>query len=119
MPILGPCEPLCAPLAGGVGTLPLPGGFPGVCGLCAELSEAWETPISGGKRCGGRKQEKALALLLRLGGHFRPQCGRFPGAGLTLFRIAQTAIDAVSRKTGEYPRRCGIFADAATNLGGV
>ena len=35
--------------------------------------------------CDDEEQEKALALLLRLGGHFRPQCGRFPGTGLTLF----------------------------------
>ena len=28
--------------------------------------------------CDDDKQEKALALLWRLGGHFRPQCGRFP-----------------------------------------
>ena len=31
------------------------------------------------------EQEKALALLLRLGGHFRPQCGRFQGLELALF----------------------------------
>ena len=30
-------------------------------------------------------QEKALALLLRLGGHFRPQCGRFRELELALF----------------------------------
>ena len=32
-----------------------------------------------------KEQEKALALLLRLGGHFRPQCGRFQGLELALF----------------------------------
>ena len=31
------------------------------------------------------EQEKALALLLRLGGHFRPQCGRFRELELALF----------------------------------
>ena len=31
------------------------------------------------------EQEKALALLLRLGGHFRPQCGRFQELELALF----------------------------------
>ena len=31
------------------------------------------------------EQEKALALLWRLGGHFRPQCGRFQGLELALF----------------------------------
>ena len=65
-------------------------------------------PISGqasgrGPR-GDEEQEKALALLLRLGGHFRPQCGRFQRTGLTLFPVAKTAIDAVFGKTGEYPR---------------
>ena len=29
--------------------------------------------------CDDEEQEKALALLLRLGGHFRPQCRRFQG----------------------------------------
>ena len=29
--------------------------------------------------CDDEEQEKALALLLRLGSHFRPQCGRFRG----------------------------------------
>ena len=33
----------------------------------------------------GTRQEKALALLLRLGGHFRPQCGRFRELELALF----------------------------------
>ena len=65
-------------------------------------------PISGkalgGRPRGAEEQEKALALLLRLGGHFRPQCGRFQGTGLTLFQVAKTAIDAVFGKTGEYPR---------------
>ena len=47
------------------------------------------SPLWGGnegyRACDDEEQEKALALLLRLGGHFRPQCGRFPGTGLTLF----------------------------------
>ena len=30
--------------------------------------------------------------------------GGFRGRGLTLFRVAKTAIDAVFGKTGEYPR---------------
>ena len=45
--------------------------------------------------------------------------GSFRGQGLTLFRNAQTTIDAVSRETDEYPRRCGTFADAITDLGGI
>ena len=36
------------------------------------------------------KQEKALALFWRLGGHFRPQCGRFPGTGADAFPDRQT-----------------------------
>ena len=31
------------------------------------------------------EQEKALALLWRLGGHNRPQCGRFQGTGADAF----------------------------------
>ena len=66
------------------------------------------SPLWGGNEgcgaCDDEEQEKALALLLRLGGHFRPQCGRFQGIGLTLFQVAKTAIDAVFGKTGEYPR---------------
>ncbi len=46
-------------------------------------------PLWGGNEgygaCDDEKQEKALALLLRLGGHFRPQCGRFQGLELALF----------------------------------
>ena len=45
--------------------------------------------------------------------------GGFQGRKLTLFQTAKPAVDAISRKTGEYPRRCGIFADAITNLGGI
>ena len=45
--------------------------------------------------------------------------GGFRGHGLTLFRNAQTTIDAVSREADEYPRRCGTFADAITDLGGI
>ena len=41
------------------------------------------SPLRGGNEgcgaCDDEEQEKALALLWRLGGHFRPQCGRFQG----------------------------------------
>ena len=41
------------------------------------------SPLWGGNEgcgaCDDEEQEKALALLWRPGGHFRPQCGRFPG----------------------------------------
>ena len=47
------------------------------------------SPLWGGNEgygaCDDDKQEKALALLWRLGGHFRPQCGRFPGTGADAF----------------------------------
>ena len=51
----------------------------------SEFSPLW----GGNKGCGAcddEEQEKALALLWRLGGHFRPQCGRFQGLELALFR---------------------------------
>lgn len=35
--------------------------------------------------CDDEEQEKALALLWRLGGHNRPQCGRFQGTGADAF----------------------------------
>ena len=47
------------------------------------------SPLRGGNEgygsCDDEEQEKALALLLRLGGHFRPQCGRFPGTEADAF----------------------------------
>ena len=50
------------------------------------------------------RQEKALALLWRLGGHFRPQCGRFQGLELALFRLTRFEIGAVfSQKPPESP----------------
>ena len=51
-----------------------------------------------------RSREKALALLWRLGGHFRPQCGRFQGLELALFRPTRFEIGAVfSQKPPESP----------------
>ena len=50
----------------------------------SEFSPLW----GGNKGCGAcddEEQEKALALLWRLGGHFRPQCGRFPGTEADAF----------------------------------
>ena len=53
---------------------------------------------------GDEEQEKALALLWRLGGHFRPQCGRFQGLELALFRLTRFEIGAVfSQKPPESP----------------
>ena len=96
-PFAAACEALCALLAGRVESLPHRGIWSGF------------GPISG-QALGRRprrdeEQEKALALLWRLGGHFRPQCGRFQGAKLALFRPTQFEIDAVfSQKPPESPR---------------
>ena len=54
--------------------------------------------------CNDEEQEKALALLLRLGGHFRPQCGRFQGLELALFRPTRFEIGAVFLKSRLNPR---------------
>ena len=45
-----------------------------------------------------------MALLLRLGGHNRPQCGRFPGLKLALFRPTRFEIGAVFLKNRLNPR---------------
>ena len=58
----------------------------------------------GDEEQGDEEQEKALALLLRLGGHFRPQCGRFPGLELALFRLTRFEIGAVFLKSRLNPR---------------
>ena len=74
------------------------------------------SPIWGGNeeyRAGDDvKQEKALALSVRQGGHNRPQCGRFQESKLTLLQRTKTAIDAVSSKSTEKPRNSGIFNGA-------
>ena len=43
----------------------------------SEFSPLWGGNEGYGACDDEEEQEKALALLLRLGGHFRPQCGRF------------------------------------------
>ena len=62
----------------------------------------------------GRKeqQEKTLALLWRLGGHFRPQCGQLRGRRLTLFRRERDLIDADFWKRTGKASSWGIFCDA-------
>ena len=66
------------------------------------------SPLWGGNEgcgaCDDDKQEKALALLWRLGGHFRPQCGRFQGLKLALFRPTRFEIGAVFLKSRLNPR---------------
>ena len=90
------CGPLCAPMTGGAGPCPSLLVRAGV----GRLWEALRYKASGRKG----KQEKALALLWRLGGHFRPQCGRFQGLELALFRPTRFEIGAVfSQKPPESP----------------
>ena len=55
--------------------------------------------------CDDEEQEKALALLCARAVTSARSAGGFRGRGLTLFRVAKTAIDAIFGKTGEYPRR--------------
>ena len=66
------------------------------------------SPLWGGNEgcgaCDDEEQEKALALLWRLGGHFRPQCGRFQGLELALFRPTRFEIGAVFLKSRLNPR---------------
>ena len=66
------------------------------------------SPLWGGNEgygaCDDEEQEKALALLLRLGGHNRPQCGRFQGLELALFRPTRFEIGAVFLKSRLNPR---------------
>ena len=89
----------------GAGQSPCPtGGFQG--GLGPIWGEASGRGPQGDEEKQGdeEEQEKALALLLRLGGHFRPQCGRFPGLELALFRPTRFEIGAVfSQKPPESP----------------
>ena len=106
------CGPLCGPLTGGAepcssrrckagfGPLFAPPqrttiGAPGEAqrsGFAGERRSSGMSefsPLWGGNEgygaCDDEEQEKALALLLRLGGHFRPQCGRFRELELALF----------------------------------
>ena len=69
--------------------------------------------------CDDDKQEKALALLCAGQSHPARSAGGFREWGLTLFQTAKSAIDAVPGKTGVFPRRYGICADAVTDLGGI
>ena len=71
------------------------------------------SPLRGGNEgcgaCDDEEQEKALALLWRLGGHFRPQCGRFQGLGLALFRPTQFEIGAVFSQKPPESTLCQAF----------
>ena len=81
------------------GQSPCPtGGFQG------RLGPIWGEASGRGPQGDEEEQEKALALLLRLGGHNRPQCGRFQGLELALFRPTRFEIGAVfSQKPPESP----------------
>ena len=56
-------------------------------------------PKEGYGACFDDKQEKALPLFQRPGGHICPQCGQNGDSPLTLFRCGETGIDADSRKS--------------------
>ena len=79
------CGPLCALMTGGVGFLAPPCWFGPVWAAVPAFSEDDSEALGPFPRDEGMRQEKALALLLRLGGHFRPQCGRFRELELALF----------------------------------
>ena len=79
------CGPLCGPMPGGAESLPLPAGS-GRCGpFVRGVAAQGFRPFLHGTEGRKKEQEKALALLLRRGGHFRPQCGRFRELELALF----------------------------------
>ena len=69
MPHVTACEPSCAIFS------------PGQCRTHGGSS----APQCGGLRRTKEKQEKALALSVRQGGYFCPQCGQLRGRELTLF----------------------------------
>ena len=52
-----------------------------------------------------RKQEKALALSVRQGKDFCPQCGQLREQGLTLFWRSERAVDADISKGPSISRR--------------
>ena len=106
-------------MTGGAGSLPLPAGS-GRCGpVVGGIAAQGFRPFLHGTEGRKKKQEKALALLCARADTTARSAGGFREQGLTLFRNAQTTIDAVSRETDEYPRRCGTCADAITDLGGI
>ena len=65
--------------------------------------------------CFDDKQEKALPLFRRPGGHICPQCGQNGDSPLTLFRCGETGIDADSRKS----RKTRAFSDAIHEKGPI
>ena len=65
--------------------------------------------------CFDDKQEKALLLFQRPGGHICPQCGQNGDSPLTLFRCGETGIDADSRKS----RITWAFPDAIHEKGPI
>ena len=65
----------------------------------SEPSSAFSGRREGYGACFDDKQEKALPLFQRPGGHICPQCGQNGDSPLTLFRCGETGIDADSRKS--------------------
>ena len=98
------CEGLCALFGGGEEPCPQRGLRSGFGPISSKTSGRELRGRRAGTKSGDEEQEKALALLLRLGGHFRPQCGRFRGLELALFRLTRFEIGAVfSQKPPESP----------------
>lgn len=79
------CGPLCAQITGGAESLPHWGLSEWIW---SDFRRCFGTGQNGAP--GDEEQEKALALLLRPGGHFRPQCRRFPGTEADAFSTNQT-----------------------------
>ena len=77
-PRVSACEPLCA-------ILPMSTG---------QIHREYFAPKYGGLRRTKEKQEKVLALSMRQGGDFCPQCGQLRGQRLTLFWRESRPIDA-------------------------
>ena len=98
-----PCDTVCSPVCGsleGTDCVPLLGSFSVYCG---------------GSACFDEKQEKALPLFRRPGGHICPQCGQNGDSPLTLFRRGEIGIDADSRKS----RKTRAFPDAIHEKGPI
>ena len=98
------CEPLCAPITGGAESLPLPADRDRIW---AAVPPLWreDSPHSGFFTGDERKsRRKPWRFYGAWAVTSARSAGGFWGRGLTLFRGAKIAIDAVFGKTGEYPR---------------
>lgn len=69
------------------------------------LQGGCSAPKHGGLRRTKEKQEKALALSVRQGEDFCPQCGQLQGQKLTLFWRSEKSVDADISKSISKSRR--------------